>query len=86
MCELVMEGAGLFQHTSGVPVSALHVSTDLTLHQRQPLPPSGTHALYNVSVLPLSISDTRSWRFQEILSNYWKRNSEYNFVFLVLFN
>lgn len=74
MCELIMEGAGLFQHTSGVPVSAFHVTTDLALHQRQPLPPSGIHALYNTSILPSSISDTRSWRFQEIFSSYWKRN------------
>lgn len=76
MCELIMEGAGLFQHTSGVPVSAFHVTTDLALHQRQPLPPSGIHALYNTSILPSSVSDTRSWRFQEIFSSYWKRNSK----------
>ncbi|XP_047484267.1 transmembrane protein 231-like [Penaeus chinensis] len=74
MCELIMEGAGLFQHASGVPVSALYVTTDLSLHQRQPLPPSGIHDLYNTSVLPSSVSDTRSWRLQEILSSYWKRN------------
>ncbi|XP_042220198.1 transmembrane protein 231-like isoform X2 [Homarus americanus] len=76
MCEVVLEGLGVVQHSSGVPVSAVYTWADLTLHQQRPLPYSGTHSLYNTSVLPLSASSAKDWKLHNILSNYWKRNCQ----------
>ncbi|XP_071513488.1 transmembrane protein 231 [Panulirus ornatus] len=74
MCEAVLEGLGFLQHSSGIPLSAVYFSADLTLHQRFPLPYSGIHSLYNTSVLPSVYSSAKDWKLHHILSNYWKRN------------
>ncbi|XP_045603970.1 transmembrane protein 231 [Procambarus clarkii] len=74
MCEVVVEGLGLLQHSSAVPISAIYTRTDLQLHQRRPLPYSGMHTLYNTSVLPSSSTSAKDWKLQNILSNYWERN------------
>ncbi|XP_053633936.1 transmembrane protein 231 [Cherax quadricarinatus] len=74
MCEVVLEGLGFLQHSSGIPISALYTTTDLQLHQRHPLPYSGIHTLYNASVLPSSSASAKDWKLHNILSNYWERN------------
>ncbi|CAL4071839.1 unnamed protein product, partial [Meganyctiphanes norvegica] len=72
-CKLILEGAVLIQHNSVMPLAALHVMGDLSLHQRWPLPNSGRHSIYNTSVLPYD-NEPENWRINSILEKYWQRN------------
>ncbi|XP_066974461.1 transmembrane protein 231 [Macrobrachium rosenbergii] len=74
LCEVALEGAGLLQYSSGLPVTSLYHYADLTLSQRHLLHYGRSNSQYNVSILPTSVQETKEWSMNSILHEYWKRN------------
>lgn len=77
--QVVLEGLAHIPYQSGVPLAAVTTWGDLTLNQRNPLPPTGTYSIYNTPAMPKSVS-AADWRLESILAEYWERNSKYKSI------
>lgn len=71
---VAMQSAAYFDYTASAGMNELFVEGDLLLRQRDPLPWSGRHDLYDLPVIDMTSQTADSYDIPTIMTEYLKRN------------